>query len=126
MKKTKTTTREAQLPCRLTDAELMDRAIHLAELVQDIDAEEKRQADVKSELKARLQSLLSQQAAIANVVARREEIRAVQVERIYQYADKSVVDVRRDTGEVLSTRRMTEDEAQGELDLNDDESVVDR
>ena len=107
------------LPCTLTDAERLERGIALARVNENIGNEERRQADIKAELKATLTGLESERSALSSVVRRGEEYRDVDVDEHYDYAHGSVTQTRTDTGEQLHRRDMTESERQSFLPLGD-------
>ena len=105
------------VPCRLTHEEWNDRANDLAQAVQDLQTEERRQTDVKAGLKARLAELQSRQSTLADVVARREESRDIVCDQM-AYPDRGIVEViRRDTGEICETRPLDDNERQMVLKL---------
>lgn len=100
------------LPVKLREDELRDRGDMLAATIQDLNAEENRQVDIKAQMKARLSELDAKKTQLAIVISRREEERDVVV-NIYHDYDKMTVDfVREDTGATLSSRRMTDIERQ--------------
>lgn len=106
------------LPCKLTDEEWAQRASECATTTNDCETEEARQASVKAELKARMSELESKRKQLAEIVQRREEFRDVEVQHIGD-ATLRVQIIRTDTGEVLGTRAMTEQERQEALPLED-------
>lgn len=105
------------LPCRLTDDELRQRGDSLAEVVQELHAEDDRQADVKAQMKARLTELEAKQTRYAIVISRREEYRDVECDLFADTVRGTVDIVRRDTGDTIETRPITEDERQRALPL---------
>lgn len=106
------------LPCRLTDDELLKKGGELATAVQDIASEESRQADVKASMKAKLAEIDARRTQLAIAVSRKEEHRDVEVDIYHDYQRLVVQDVRRDTGEVTSTRVMSEAERQQALPMD--------
>jgi len=110
----KTETRN--LPCKLTELELRDKADELATTVQAIEGEKARQDSVKAELKARLTELESRQTRLAQVVSRREEYRDVKV--IVELHENDIVkEIRDDTAEVIQIRPARDTERQGQMPL---------
>lgn len=103
------------LPVKLHEDELRDRGDKLAAVIQDLNAEESRQVDQKAQMKARLSELDARKTQLAIVISRREEDRDVAVDVFANYVGGLVEVVRRDTGEVISKRRMTEEERQQPL-----------
>jgi hypothetical protein len=100
------------LPVRLTDEELLKKGSDLATAVQDIATEEGRQVDIKASMKAKLAEIEARRTQLAIAVSRKEEHRDVEVDIFHDYQRAVVQDIRRDTGEVLSTRVMSEEERQ--------------
>lgn len=110
------------LPCRLSLEEWNDRAKQLAEAVQNVATEERRQTDVKAGLKARLAELQSKQSVLADVVQRREESRDLVCDQL-AYVERGIVEiVRRDTGEVIETRPLQDHERQQALKFEKEET----
>lgn len=105
------------LPCRLTDEELLKAGGDLATAVQDIAAEEGRQADVKASMKAKLAEIEARRTQIAIKVSRKEEHRDVEVDIWHDYQRAVVQEIRRDTGEVIGTRVMSDTERQQKLPM---------
>lgn len=103
------------LPCKLTEAELKEFGRKLAVKCEDIAAEESRQKDQKSEMKARLDGMESERSIFALVVRRQEEQRDVEVEELFDYEAGKVIQTRLDTGEEIRVRPMTNEERQQPL-----------
>jgi hypothetical protein len=74
-----------------------------------------RQVDMKAQMKARLAELDARKTQLAIIIGRREEDRDVTVDQFWDFGRFVVDTVRRDTGEVVSSRRMTEEECQQPL-----------
>src|SRR5688500_12251552 len=100
------------LPCKLTETELKDFGRKLAVKCEDIAAEESRQKDQKSEMKARLDGMESERASLAIIVRRQEEQRDVEVSETFDYELGKVTQTRMDTGEEIRVRAMTNEERQ--------------
>jgi hypothetical protein len=107
------------LPCRLTETELLDRADQLSVVVQETTAEEGRQTDVKAQMKARLTELDARKTRLAITIGRKEEYRDVEVELMADVQAGTVTIYRMDNGEALETRPMTEQERQSSLPLEE-------
>ena len=105
------------LPCRLTERELLDRADQLSVVVQETNAEEGRQTDVKAQMKAKLTELDARKTRLAITIGRKEEYRDVEVELMADVQAGTVTIYRMDTAEALETRPMTEQERQSSLPL---------
>lgn len=103
------------LPCKLTETELKEFGRKLAVKCEDIAAEESRQKDQKSEMKARLDGMESERSIFALVVRRQEEQRDVEVEEMFDYVTGKVIQTRLDTGEELRVRPMSNEERQQPL-----------
>lgn len=105
------------LPCRLTEPELLARADELSVVVQETNAEEGRQADVKAQMKARLTELDARKTRLAITIGRKEEYRDVEVELMADLQAQTVTVYRMDTSEATETRPMSEQEKQATLPL---------
>lgn len=105
------------LPCRLTDEELLKKGGDLATAVQDIATEEGRQADIKASMKAKLAEIEARRTQLAIAVSRKEEHRDVEVDIWHDYQRAVVQEIRRDTGEIMSTRVMSDSERQQALPM---------
>lgn len=103
------------LPCQLTNAELLDRADQLSVVVQETNAEEGRQTDVKAQMKAKLTELDARKTRLAITIGRKEEYRDVEVELMGDVQSGTVTVYRQDTSEAIETRPMSEQERQATL-----------
>lgn len=103
------------LPVKLNDDELRTAGDALAAVIQDLNAEENRQVDMKTQMKARITELDAKQTQLAITISRREEYRDVTVDIWHDYEKLKVETVRRDTGETIHRREMTQDELQRPL-----------
>jgi hypothetical protein len=105
------------LPCKLTKDELIERGQSLAATIEDINTETDAQEGLKREMKARIGVLEAQRSSLAAVVSRRHELRDVSVEVQLHDDTNTVATVRMDTGEVIHSRTMNDDERQESLPL---------
>jgi hypothetical protein len=105
------------LPCVLTDEELLKKGSDLATAVQDIATEEGRQVDLKASMKARLAEIEARRTQLAIAVSRKEEHRDVEVDIWHDYQRAVVQEIRRDTGEIMNTRVMSDAERQQHLPM---------
>jgi len=102
------------LPVKLKDEELRKVSRDLAEAVQDVAAEERRQTDLKAQMKQRLAELAAKKTRLALVVARGEEYRDVEIELIVTDGGQ-VEEVRTDTREIVIRRPLLDEERQRRL-----------
>lgn len=106
------------MTCRLNDDELRQYGDDLARTLEEIDDQALREDSIKKELKARMSELESKRTAVAIKVRRREELRDVEVAVVV--LDSGVAqEVRLDTGEVITTRPLRDDEKQRLLALEE-------
>jgi hypothetical protein len=110
-----TRTETRVLPVKLTDEELRERGDSLAAVIQNMNTEDRRQVDMKAQMKARLAELDAKKTQLAITISRREEERDVTVDVYHNYEALKVETVRRDTGETINRREMTQDELQRPL-----------
>jgi hypothetical protein len=108
-------TESKTLPVKLTDRELRERGDSLASVIQDLNTEERRQVDIKAQMKARISELDARKTQLAITISRREEDRDVTVDVWHDYGRLQVSVIRRDTGEEIHRRGMTQDEMQQPL-----------
>lgn len=108
-------TENRSLPVKLTETELRERGDSLAAVIQDLNAEENRQVDMKTQMKARITELDAKQTQLAITISRREEYRDVTCDVWHDYDKLKVETVRRDTGETIHARGMTQEEMQRPL-----------
>lgn len=104
----------------LTREEVAERADRAAQLLKERDqkeAEFKEQASGNKRIVARLENELREVSA---EVRERKAYLDVQCERRYNWTKGTVTEVRLDTGEELSSRPMTDAEAQKALPFNPD------
>ncbi len=108
-------TKSKTLPVKLTDKELRERGATLASVIQDLNTEERRQQDIKAQMKARVAELDARKTQLAITISRCEEDREVTVDVWHDYDALRVYAVRRDTGEEIHSRAMTHEEMQRPL-----------
>lgn len=110
-------TESRNLPVKLSEIELRERGDQLAAVIQDLTAEESRQIGVKTQMKARLTELDAKKSQLAITISRREEYRDVTVDVWHDYDGLKVYVVRRDSGEEIHSRAMTQNELQRPLPM---------
>lgn len=101
-----------ELECLLTSDEYANRANALAQVCQDVEGENIRQAQVKAGMKAELSRLEAERSRFTLIVARKAEPRAV---RVMTYADDEKAEalvIREDTGEIIRRRALSLEERQ--------------
>lgn len=97
---------------RLTTTELIERGEALARAHQAVRVEKADQKAAKERMKDTLDDLEGEVGRLARIVRDKAEDRAVTCTRVYDFAAGQVQVVREDTGEVVATRAMSEDERQ--------------
>lgn len=105
------------LPCQLTDPELLDYGNKLAMANQDIAAEEDRQTGLKQDMKSRLGKLEAERSGLSIKIARKEELREIEVESLLDFKADVYKEIRLDNAEVIKERPITEDERQEHLGI---------
>lgn len=104
-------TEDRELPCSLTDDELLAKGNALATTLNEIDAEEDAQATTKAEMKKRLENLHDTANRVRRQIVERREFRMIPVDVMLEDIGKGLVtEVRKDTGEAIRERFMTDDE----------------
>lgn len=108
-----------KLKCKLTDTELMECGQQIANANEKLWLLEREMESVKAQYKAKV----AEQDAIVqkncSLIGLKFEHRNVTVEVTRDYEAETVTAVRLDTGEVIETREMTEQEL-SELPLDDE------
>ncbi len=102
----------ATLDCELTEKQVLGYGRELAQINQEIAAEEDRQTSLKQELKARIAGLEARRTEISAKVNRGKELREVQIEVMADFKAGTATEIRTDTGEVLRERPLREEEKQ--------------
>jgi hypothetical protein len=103
------------LPVKLTQEELDLRRDKLAELVRDISTAEQARSDAASAAKKEIDKLDASAGSIAREIRERSEYRQVEVTREKDYRRRIEEVIRSDTGEVVDSRVLGDDEMQGKL-----------
>lgn len=103
------------LPHKLTDEEFRVRSKQLSATFDSIVQELARQKRIKDELKAAISALVSKQAELAKAVQSGEEPALTEVSIIIAGDNTVVQEVRKDTGEIISSRPPTDFERQAPL-----------
>jgi hypothetical protein len=116
------------LHCEFTPEELQAKAQELAQATIELHDEEEEKATVSKEYRERIKELRARQNAIAKTVKVRGEMRLVEcIVRMNQPEMLQKTTIRLDTGEVVKTKPMTEEERQQELfeERLEEQAVVD-
>lgn len=103
------------LPCRLTDEERLDFADSLAEANQAVEAAENAKKSAMKQHNYEIQLAQTRRDKLANIVASKTEYRDVTVEERWDWKADKYTRTRTDTGEVVTERRLTDDERQLEF-----------
>lgn len=113
-----------ELSCELNDVEWQNRARELADAHKEVAIQEQRKKDIVKELGHDVSMAKTKESKLADTVATKRELRDVTVQVKYDYELGTVEKTRTDTGEVISTREMTDQERQAELDFHDANDVI--
>lgn len=113
-----------ELSCELNDVEWQNAARELADAHKEVAHQEQRKKDITKELSHDVGIAKAKESKLADVVATRRELREVTVEVKYDYDLGVVTRTRTDTNEVISTRDMTDQERQAELEFHDANDVI--
>jgi hypothetical protein len=114
-KKTKAERLLIPLPCPLTDDEKIARSLMLAEALDRRNQLDLERKDTMAEFKDREAKLDSEIGRLGTIVRGGKELRQVECEDQHNYKNGTADRVRLDTGEVVQTRPLTEEERQQEL-----------
>lgn len=102
------TTKTMRLSCQLNDSEVRERASEGAELMQEIDVAEELEAERRRAFKDTTEAKKRKLRDLLRAVRERAELRPVEVEEIPSLHRSTVEVMRRDTGEVVYSRPMTD------------------
>lgn len=105
------------LPVRVTHEERHQLGIDLAGCINDIHDEEDRQVSIKAQMKATMAELEGRKSQLASVVSSGVRYMDILCEHDADFIAGRLSIVRTDTGEVLETRNLTDEERQRELPL---------
>jgi len=109
---------ERQLPCKLTDQELLDRGARNAILLRERYQKEADMKSAQKHAKAQIAEIETEMARIGAEINDKAALRLTGCERRFDYKAETVSEFRSDTGEQLDVRRMSEYERQTELPLD--------
>lgn len=115
MPKTKTIKVVKELRCALTDEELLERGQALARALEQM---QKREADGKAyaaNVKSDIEQYKKEGQRLYHHISEKSEWRQVECEEVHDFDEGKVSLVRLDTGEVVSERRMWDEERQDEI-----------
>lgn len=98
------------LKCPLTDDEVRERGQALAHAIKQRDELAAEQMVAKNSMKDAMQTAEGAVAKLAHIVNERTEERTVQVELRVNLGLRLVEEVRMDSGEIIATRTVTEDD----------------
>lgn len=103
------------LPVRLTTDELTAQAEIMANAEAELSTLEDQKKAATSEYKAKIDQVQACMSKAAALLRSKQEHRTVETEIVHDYRKATVTETRLDTGEVLSTRNMTQAECQLEM-----------
>jgi uncharacterized FlaG/YvyC family protein len=107
-----------QLPCNLTEDEVRLRGIDLAHAnTQYADTKDEAKSKAKA-YKDRLEKIYETIHDLKDAVRNGVEVRPVECDVLLDHYAGMVTITRRDTGDIVESRRMTPAESQGRLDLD--------
>lgn len=105
------------LYCKLTQAEFVHRATEFAKCATDAEALDVERKAVAKDFKNRIGGVHARMNVLQRVVTERREQREVQCTWHADWASKSMLLRRDDTGEVVHARTMTSEEVQRGFDF---------
>ena len=112
-KKPATRPRETRLlVCDLTEDEISERAKQLAVSKGEMEQHQLHAKEIKADLKKKGEQLRAQISQLARACREGKEEREIVCELLYDEDELTVDVVRVDTGQVVSSRPMTDDERQ--------------
>lgn len=109
--------------CILTTNELLAYGQKMADSTQEIRSLEDQLTSVKKDFQARIDQQDAEVGRLSSALRSGYEHRDTDCELIMNWTDKTVKLVRLDTGEVIRSRVMSDDEKQMPLDVVDEEVI---
>lgn len=116
----KTETFTHTLRIKLTPEEVAEKADHAARLIADRDEKEEAQKAAAKHAKGVIEAIDAEIRKLSNEVRSRSTYGPVECERRLDYRSRTLTEVRLDTGEELSRRKLTIAELQRELPYAED------
>ena len=113
-----------RLPCKLTQAEFNGKALEFAQLDEELDQLEAKRKAANEGYKDRIGGVNARRSELRRIVVKREEERDVQCTWHADWASKSMLLRRDDTGEVVQARTMTAEEVQQHFDFTPGEKQL--
>jgi hypothetical protein len=110
---------QRQLSCTLTREELLCKGSEQSALLSRRDGIEEALKAAQKAGKAQIAETEASMRRVSGEVRDRAELRLVQCERRIDWEHGTVTEIRCDTGEEVSSRHLSEDEKQKELDFGD-------
>lgn len=107
----------ATLPCVLTDQEKADRAMELAVLVRKLDEEETAAKAAAAAARDSVKEMEAEVRRLARIVREGKEERQVETVSTRDLDEKLFITIRKDTGERIFQRALTQEELQIPLHL---------
>jgi len=104
------TTKVLSLPVRLTPSEIQSRALEAAELMLEVDTAEDAEADRRRDVKASIGARKRRLRDLSCIVREGAENRPVECDEVTSVGRALVEIFRRDTGELVYSRPMSEGE----------------
>lgn len=112
-KQTKTITK--LLPCSLSDEERLGFADQLAEANERVEAAVANRKSLMQQMAAEVNQAVAHRDKINNIVASKTEYRDIDIEVTFDFDKGRVIQHRKDTGEEIINRPMTQKERQANL-----------
>ena len=121
MSTTKSTMETRTLKVHLTERELLEKAKELARTRQEIDVLEAEKKAITAKFKSDIDEKTARSDGLVTIVSTGADYQPVDCEKVMDYINKRVTVCRLDTGELITDRKMYENELQQELPMEDTE-----
>lgn len=106
---------DVNLPCKLTEEEELLKGQEMAAALVEVRKLEEKKAAEASNMKAQIDAAKLTLATLGGIVRTRTEFRNVECEETRDERQMLIIRTRLDTGEIIDSRPMTEDERQPKL-----------
>ncbi len=111
---------QRKLPCKLTQPEFNVKATEFAQADNELDELEAKKKKAMDDFKDLIGGVNARRSELRKIILLRSEQRDVSCTWHADWASKSMLLRRDDTGEVVEARTMTSEEVQGGFDFTDE------
>lgn len=105
------------LKCELSESEVLMAGENMANAERNVTELQNELTAMKKQFNGRIEEQVAALGRYANLVRDKFEYRSTDCEMVFDYKQATVTTTRTDTGDMIESRPMTEDELQMEMDV---------